>query len=85
MVSLIDPKTCLYLENELREEVDQGHILFHRSARAIAHRRDRDDVLFEVDSPAQFALVHLTYTSPERPPFPMTVLFESLVEFIEFV
>lgn len=69
------------LETELRKEMIEGHPLFSLPIRAIAKRRDSDDVLFEVDSPNfRFAKVHLTFLGlPEKKPeWPFTEFFMSI-------
>jgi hypothetical protein len=67
------------LEQELRRELAPDHALFGRSVRAAARRQDRDDVLFELTDTGECAVVHLTWTGrPERPPLPMTRMFESI-------
>ena len=47
------------MERELTHELAAGHVLFGRKACAIGRRNDQDDVLFVVDGPRQFAVVHL--------------------------
>jgi hypothetical protein len=72
------------LELELKSELAIGHVLFGRSARAIASRQDCDDVLFKVTEPPQLAVVHLSYASrPDHLPWPRTESFESMGDFIE--
>jgi hypothetical protein len=81
----LDPWTAVHteqatrLEEELRREVAEGHVLHGRPARAIARRVDRDDVLFELQDDHACAVVHLTWCQGvERPPWPSTHIFESL-------
>jgi hypothetical protein len=70
------------LESELTSEIGPGHPLYRRPARAIARRSDCDDVLFHVESPEEFVVVHLTYAShPEEPPWPHSERFSSLPDF----
>ena len=71
------------MERELTHELAAGHVLFGRKARAIGRRNDQDDVLFVVDGPRQFAVVHLTYARETRPEWPHTIVFESVQEFVE--
>jgi hypothetical protein len=70
-------------ERELTRELAAGHVLFGRKARAVGRRQDQDDVLFALDGPRQFAVVHLTYARETRPEFPHTLVFESIQEFVE--
>ena len=50
------------LLTELQKEVALGHSLFGRAAKAVATRKDCDDVLFETDDPEKpLAVVHLTW------------------------
>src|SRR6266511_1897199 len=71
-----------HLEAELRRELTPSHPLHGRTAKAVAHRIDQDDVLFLVDE--ELAVVHLTYSSsvPECPPWPRTRRFSSPLEFV---
>jgi hypothetical protein len=81
---IVDPALRTSLETELRNEVAQGHVLFGRSAMALARRSDQDDVLFAVDNPSQFAVVHLSYAArPDRPPWPDTICFDDVETFVE--
>lgn len=78
--------TCLdeadKLEQELRREIGEKHLLAGRKAVAIGRNASRDDVLFALDDSRECAVVHLTWTSrPERDPrWPATVIFESVDE-----
>ena len=66
------------LTNELRKELSQGHILYGAKLRAVAFRKDRDDVLFEVDnSDHPLVVVHLTWRRESDPRWPTTVFFEN--------
>jgi hypothetical protein len=74
------------LQEELAAELGPSHPLRGRAMRAVARRRDCDDVLFvSVDEPHVVAVVHLTYANrPELDPrFPGTTLFESMQDWIE--
>lgn len=72
------------LERELKSELAADHILYGRTVRAVATRKDCDDVLFEVGQPSQFAVVHLSYAArPDRAPWPSTEVFESAADFVE--
>ncbi|GJM43447.1 MAG: hypothetical protein DHS20C21_02890 [Gemmatimonadota bacterium] len=69
---------------QLELEVSSGHQLFGVPARAVAHRQDRDDSLFELlDGSGRVAVVHLTYGGRQQPPLPDAVIFESLAQWRE--
>jgi hypothetical protein len=72
------------LEDALRAELSRNHALYGRAATAMARRVDNDDVLFAIESPSEFAVVHLTYAlHPEQgPEWPATRLFASFDEFV---
>ena len=72
------------LEYELRTELQPGHALYGRTAKAVARRQDNDDVLFAIESPNEFAVVHLDWClHPEPiPEFPWTNRFASFDEFV---
>jgi hypothetical protein len=74
------------LERELGSELGTRHQLKGRNMRAIARRRDNDDVLFvSTDEPTIVAVVHLTWANrPENDPrWPATTLFESIEDWAE--
>ncbi len=74
------------LQQELKRELTNGHPLFGVKAIATAKRDDQDDVLFLLESgPAQFAIVHLTWSgsSEPSPQYPITRLCSSLDELTE--
>jgi hypothetical protein len=59
-------------------------VLAGRRAVAVGRRKDNDDVLFHLpDGPALLAVVHLTGHRERKPEFPWTVLYHSVVEFVE--
>ena len=66
------------LENELRLELPEGHVLAGQQVRAVAGRHDRDDVLLSLPE-NRWAIVHLTWKSVrERDPhWPTTELLRS--------
>lgn len=68
------------LENELAEEVIEGHILYARDVKALARRIDMDDVLFEISEGSKIAIVHLTYSQETNPRFPLTEIYETMDE-----
>ena len=66
---------------ELYRELRTDHILHGVEARAIAMRRDCDDVLFRIGGrPEQFAVVHLTWSGTVDPnkSWPSTELFTDI-------
>lgn len=63
---------------ELRRELHPQHPLYGKAVTAIARRIDCDDVIFAVNN--RFALVHLTWESTIRVPFPYTIFFEHIEE-----
>ena len=67
------------LVNELKKEVCPNHPLFDKQLKAIATRKDVDEVLFEIinDESIKYAVVHLTWSrKQENLPFPGTYLFD---------
>ena len=83
--ALVEENDRRPLEHELRRELAANvrHVLFGRPTRAIGRRSDRDDVLYLVENPRQFAVVHLTYVCETRPEYPRTTVFETFSEFVE--
>jgi hypothetical protein len=58
--------------------------LFGRPLRAVARRKDRDDVLFVITQPDELAIVHLTFAgNPEHPPAPRTMIFDAVWRFVD--
>jgi len=71
-------------EAELASELGPGHPLYGRPATALGRRTDCDDVLFRVEAPDEFVVVHLTYASrPEEPPWPVSEPFGTLRAFVD--
>src|SRR5262249_45700708 len=71
------------IQKELRRELSPGHPLYAIPTRAIARREDCDDVLFSTnDGTGRVAVVHLTRTASEKPPWPDTVVWNSLDEWM---
>ncbi len=78
---IVDPKRARLFEAELRRELARSHPLHRRRARAVAHRVDRDDVLFTVGG--ELAVVHLTFSGAvEQPPAPRARVFDTAPEFV---
>lgn len=56
----------------------QGHVLYGLKAKAVATRRDQDEVLFELEGgTARLAVVHMTWKKETDPRWPATDLFDS--------
>ena len=71
---------------ELYGEVGPRHVLHGIRARAVAHRQDCDDVLFELlDGTERFAVVHLTFgRHPDQfPQYPSTEIYANWTEFVD--
>lgn len=71
------------LEAELRREVGPGHPLHGRTWSAMADALPNDDVV--VRSGSDVAVVHLTWASPERLPWPMTTFVSSPEDLTTYV
>jgi hypothetical protein len=66
------------LTAELRRELSQKHVLYGRDLKAVATRRDRDDVLFEIDNKDEpLVVVHLTRRQETDPRWPTTKFFKN--------
>lgn len=62
-----------FYEAELKKEVSFFHPLNWKNVRAIAHRTDCDDVLFEVlNGKSKYAVVHLTWRKESSRKWPAT-------------
>jgi len=88
-VCLDEPGRAQDLEEELRKELCDTHVLYpHRlSVRAIAKREDRDDALFWLPHADQLlAIVHLTWKGDREMDarWPTTSLLNSLTDFVEW-
>lgn len=80
-------RTDQSLHDELRRELSPQHQLYGVTARAVARRQDNDDVLFELfgnGAPADFAVVHLTWSAqPDQfPSFPSTELYPTFAQWV---
>ncbi len=72
------------VNNELKREVCNKHILFSVDAQAIARRCDCDDVLFKLSNfTHQYAVVHLTYSRESDSTFPITELYVDLEDWVK--
>lgn len=80
-VDEMGPDFGVTFEQVLRREVGPGHLLYGVPVQAISKSGANDDVLFRLlDGSGRVADVHLTWTGsfPERPPWPHTVLYDSI-------
>jgi hypothetical protein len=68
----VQPPEAAELEQELRREVPQGHVLHGVRVHAVAVRRHLKDVVFWVPTSKQWALVHLTGRPEDDPHWPST-------------
>jgi hypothetical protein len=74
---------CITLRAELTRELPPGHALEGIQVKCLARRQDRDDVLFELqDGTGRFASVHLTWQVEREPPWPSTVIYEGVAEWL---
>ncbi len=76
-----DERERSLLEEELRKEIGDGHLLAGLGAKVLARRDDRDDILVSLER-GQVAEVHLTWSGKKEPhpSWPRTVIFESMDE-----
>jgi hypothetical protein len=82
----IEPHSPNGLELELQRELAPQHVLYGKAVKALAVRRDRDDVLFSIEDAVRvrYAVVHLTWTQKAEPgTCPNTTFFDSLEDWIE--
>lgn len=73
--------TAARLENELRAELPEGHVLASARVTALARSRSSDDVMFATDDPQHpLAIVHLTWKGGVEfhPSFPQTERYADL-------
>lgn len=75
-----------YLEEELKRELHEQHILFGKTVKEIARRQDCDDVLFKLDN-EEYAVVHLTFSGKKEnsKDYPDTQIFKHWTEVYEKV
>lgn len=64
------------LTEELSQELAPGHVLYGRTLRVVAKCRRCDDAVVRVGD--QWAVVHLSWSHPDRPPWPSTVVGTTL-------
>ncbi len=74
-----DPAICRGLEDQLRHEISDRHVLAHQTVRLIARREDTDDALFALEG-GRIAEVHMTWSKSKEqdPRWPVTAVFETL-------
>jgi hypothetical protein len=71
------------LTAELSSELVPKHVLYGLTARAVAARIDRDDVLFEIEGcDMALAVVHLTRRKESDPRWPTTRFFPSWEQWV---
>lgn len=66
------------LTGELSRELKAGHVLADQSWEVLARCEHCDEILLGVGK--RWALVHLSYATDERPPWPTTTFFDQLVD-----
>ncbi|STZ63258.1 Uncharacterised protein [Moraxella lacunata] len=77
-----DEKLKNHLNNELKKEVDVGHLLYGMNLTAIFSYID--DVVYQFLENDKIAVVHLTYCSgKDTPPFPLCRIYDNLDDWYE--
>lgn len=72
------------LVSELKREAVKGHELHDVRVKALAKRRDTDDVLFELqDGTSRVAVVHLTWKTETNTAWPRVSMFQSISSWLE--
>lgn len=79
-----DPEQRRAIENELRREICDAHVLAGEAATLIARRGDMDEALFHL-SGGRVAEVHLTWSPSKEldPRWPTTAIYASLDTWVE--
>lgn len=79
-----DPEQRRAIENELRREICDAHVLAGEAATLIARRGDMDEALFLL-SDGRVAEVHLTWSRSREldPRWPTTAIYASLDIWVE--
>ena len=76
-------KSAQVLTAELYSELVPKHVLYGFTARAVAARIDRDDVLFEIEgADMSLAVAHLTWRKESDPRWPTTKFFASWEQWV---
>ena len=66
-------------EKELTRELCKEHVLYGVKVKAVAHRCDCDDVLFELSNFShKYAVVHLTFSREKDPSYPSFELYNDI-------
>ncbi len=73
-----DDAGARWLESEARAEIAPGHELYGLGLTAIGRCSGCDDAVFRC-SDDTFAIVHLSGTRPDRPPWPRTTRLGSFI------
>ena len=72
------------LSAELERELPPGHALHGASAKAVAARVDRDDVLFEIENcEMPLAVVHMTWQRETDVRWPSVKVFHSWEQWLQ--
>ena len=83
---LIDPEAGGPFEDEYAVEIAKGHPLYGVPVKAVARRKDCDDVLFRLlRHLCEYAVVHLTWSKKEEsdPKWPRFELFADDDDLVE--
>ena len=58
---------AMQLYKELQRELSNGHILYEKAVKVIAHREDSDDILCQHENnKTRFTVIHLTWSGKEE-------------------
>ncbi len=69
---------------ELKKELAPGHPLFSREVKLLLRHKIKNDFLFYIpDNELKFAVVHLTWDEREIPPWPSTLFFASIQDWLD--
>ena len=77
-INLTEPFVALAAEarrrltDELRHELAPGHELYGRGVEVVGRCRGCDNHVVLVDGGSSWAVVHLSWKNPDRPPWPST-------------
>ena len=83
IITDMSEKSAEVLTAELSSELVPKHVLYGLTARAVAARIDRDDVLFEIEgTDMALAVVHLTWRKESDPRWPTTRFFASWEQWV---
>lgn len=82
-----DPKWASSLYAELQIELPEGHILYGKDVKVIAHREGTDDILcWHKDDNSHYTVVHLTWSMKKEidNEFPYIECDGSFDDFLEY-